>query len=106
MRPKDALLSQENKGRFPAFCHGSSLASCGKHSRQLLRPPVLGRRKSNYGEPVPDLAAVTDHENNFVFDLLAAVADHKDIQSLTHFEDSVEDSRTADLAWLTQQDQD
>ena len=73
MRPKDALLSQENKGRFPAFCHGSSIASCGRHSRQLLRPLVFGRRKSNYGEPVPDLAAVTDHENNFVFDLLACL---------------------------------
>ena len=55
---------------------------------------------------MPDLAAVTDHQNNYrVFDYLAAVVDHKDIQSLTHFEDSVEDSRTADLAWLTQ-DQD
>ena len=55
---------------------------------------------------MPDLAAVTDHKSyNRVFDLLAAVVDHKDIQSLTHTEDSVEDSRTADLAWLTQ-DQD
>ena len=55
---------------------------------------------------MPDLAAVTDlQNNNRVFDLLAAVVDHKDIQSLTHTEDSVEDSRTADLAWLTQ-DQD
>ena len=68
---------------------------------------MFGRRKSNYGKPVPDLAAVTDHKSyNRVFDLLAAVVDHKDIQSLTHTEDSVEDSRTADLAWLTQQDQD
>ena len=56
---------------------------------------------------MPDLAAVTDQKTyNRVFDLLAAVADHKDIQSLTHTEDSVEDSRTSDLAWLTQQDQD
>ena len=68
---------------------------------------MFARGKSNYGNPVPDLAAVTDHQNNyFVYDYLTAVADHKDIQSLTHFEDSVEDSRTADLAWLTQQDQD
>ena len=56
---------------------------------------------------MPDLAAVTDQKTyDSVFDLLAAVADHKDIQSLTHTEDSVEDSRTTDLAWLTQQDQD
>ena len=54
-------------------------------------PPVFARNQSNYGKPVPDLAALTDH---------------KDIQSLTHIEDSVEDSRTADLAWLPQQDQD
>ena len=74
-----------------------------------------------YREYVPDLAAVTDrkdqnpvdlrltvedHQNiYFVYGYLTAVADYKDIQSLTHFEDSVEDSRTADLAWLTQ-DQD
>ena len=67
---------------------------------------MFARDQSNYGKPVPDLAAVTDlQNNNRVFDLLAAVVDHKDIQSLTHPEDSVEDSRTADLAWLTQ-DQD
>ena len=67
---------------------------------------MFARDQSNYGKPVPDLAAVTDLQNNKrVFDLLAAVVDHKDIQSLTHTEDSVEDSRTADLAWLTQ-DQD
>ena len=67
---------------------------------------MFARDKSNYGKPVPDLAAVTDQKTyGGVFDLLAAVADHKDIQSLTHTEDSVEDSRTADLAWLTQ-DQD
>ena len=67
---------------------------------------MFARDQSNYGKPVPDLAAVTDHKSyNRVFDLLAAVADHKDIQSLTHTEDSVEDSRTTDLAWLTQQDQ-
>ena len=51
-----------------------------------------------------DLTAVADYQNPNL-DLFAAVVDHKDIQSLTHFEDSVEDSRTADLAWLTQ-DQD
>ena len=67
---------------------------------------MFARDQSKYGKPVPDLAAVTDHKSyNRVFDLLAAVVDHKDIQSLTHPEDSVEDSRTADLAWLTQ-DQD
>ena len=54
----------------------------------------------------PGLAAVEDHKNYLVPDLFAAVVDHKEIQSLTHFEDSVEDRRTADLAWLTQQDQD
>ena len=54
----------------------------------------------------PGLAAVEDHKNYLVPDLLAAVVDYKEIQSLTHLEDSVEDRRTADLAWLTQQDQD
>ena len=54
----------------------------------------------------PGLAAVEDHENDLVLGLFAAVVDHKEIQSLTHFEDSVEDRRTTDLAWLTQQDQD
>ena len=49
---------------------------------------------------------VEDHQNIYlVYGYLTAVADYKDIQSLTHFEDCVEDSRTADLAWLTQ-DQD
>ena len=68
---------------------------------------MFARDKSNYGKPVPDLAAVTDLQNkNRVFDHFTAVVDHKDIQSLTHTEDSVEDSRTTDLAWLTQQDQD
>ena len=76
--------------------------------------------KSNYGKFVASLAAVTDrkkcfdlclaavedHQNDLVLGLFAAVVDHKEIQSLTHFEDSVEDRRTTDLAWLTQQDQD
>ena len=56
---------------------------------------------------IPDLfLTVEDHQNVYpVYDYLAVVADYKDIQSLTHLEDCVEDSRTADLAWLTQ-DQD
>ena len=74
--------------------HGSS---CG--------PSCSAAAQSNYGKFVASLAAVTDRKD--CFDLcLAAVEDHKDIQSLTHFEDSVEDRRTTDLAWLTQQDQD
>ena len=88
--------------------HGSS---CG--------PPCSAAAQSNYGKFVASLAAVTDrkdcfdlclaavedHKNHLVLGLFAAVVDHKDIQSLTHFEDSVEDRRTTDLAWLTQQDQ-
>ena len=75
--------------------------------RQALATATAASRvrpqKSDYGKPVPDLAAVTDHKTyNRVFDLLAAVVDHKDIPSPTHIEDSVEDSRTEDLAWLTQ----
>ena len=54
----------------------------------------------------PGLAAVEDYKNHLVFDLFAAVVDYKEIQRLTHLEDSVEDRRTTDLAWLTQQDQD
>ena len=67
---------------------------------------MFARDKSNYGNPVPDHTAVTDPQyQNRVFDHFTAVADHKEIQRLTHTEDSVEDNRTTDLAWLTQ-DQD
>ena len=93
--------------------NGTHDSSCGllcspaeEHLRLRRERPHGARGASELPGPRPRFTAVEDHKNYLVFDLLAAVADHKDIQSLTHFEDSVEDSRTADLAWLTQQDQD
>ena len=59
--------------------------------QQQLRAHVFARGKSNYGNPVPDLAAVTDSQNqNGVFDHFTEVADHKEIYSRTHSEDCVE----------------
>ena len=79
----------------------------GRSTEQLRE--VRGQPRSGHGpEGVlrPGLAAVEDHKNYLVLGLFAAVVDYKEIQSLTHLEDSVEDRRTTDLAWLTQQDQD
>ena len=48
--------------------------------QQQPRALVFARDKTNYGKPVPDLAAVTDlQNNNRVFDHLTAVVDHKEI---------------------------
>ena len=95
MRPKGlALLSQENRGRFPAFCHGSSLAqcrtarataaSCGLSCSPAAKEQLLReRRERPHGArgaselPGPRLR-------------FAAVEDHKDIYSRTHSEESVE----------------
>ena len=67
---------------------------------------MFARGRSNYyGYAANGLTALAEQQNG-VYDHFTEVADYKEIQSLTHFEDSVEDRRTTDLAWLTQQDQD
>ena len=75
-----AFALAETKGGFCSFCHGSSLARCRTARATAAAGSRVRPQKSIYGNPVPDLAAVTDlQNNNRVFGHFTAVVDHKEI---------------------------
>ena len=69
LETKQCFCSRRKQiGRFPAFCHGSSLAlRRTAHATAAAASPVFGRsEKSNdYGNPASDFTAVADLQNYF-----------------------------------------